>query len=134
MDSTRAAGGYIGGDDSAPQRTNSTSLPALPESGGGPSFAPAQLAQFSSTLGAQMFAAAHTKLNDKNAREQGGEALVTFALSRATDPMPPRGWSFGASVLELEGSSKGRATVLNEVDEPRAGDGEQSIAVYPIRC
>ena len=127
MDSTRAAGGYIG-DDATPQRTNSTSLPALAESSGPPppSFAPAQLAQFSSTIGAQIFAAAHTKLNDKSAREQSGESLIGFCLSRATDPLPPRGWSFGASILELEGSNKGKANVLNEVDEPRAGDGESS--------
>lgn len=135
MDSTRSFGGGVGylGEDTAPQRTNSTSsaagqghpLPSLPESGGGGghSFAPEQLAHFSSTLGAQVFAAAHSKLNDKSAREQSGENLVLFGLSRATDPAAPRGASYGASVLAVEGTAKGKPSVLNEVDEPRAGDG-----------
>ncbi|ORY77260.1 hypothetical protein BCR35DRAFT_305565 [Leucosporidium creatinivorum] len=87
-----------------------------------PSFSPAQLSQLSTTVGAQIFAAAHSKLSDKGAREQNGESLVNFCFGRATEPLGPRGWSYGANVLDIESGSKGKASVLNEVDEPRAGD------------
>lgn len=100
-----------------------------------PSFSPAQLSQFSTTIGAQIFAAAHSKLSDKGAREQSGESLVNFCLGRATDPLGPRGWSYGAIVLGIENGGKGKASVLNEVDEPRAGDGEfRFFRFFPDPC
>ncbi|KAK4050334.1 assembly of actin patch protein [Microbotryomycetes sp. JL221] len=107
------------------QRSNSVQstsaskpLPAVSE---GSSYPPQQLVQFSTTLGAQVFAAAHTKLSDKSSREsRGGEGLLEFCLSRATNPKLPSSFVYGATVLQIEGGKGGG--VVSENDEPRAGD------------
>ncbi|KAI5478626.1 SH3 domain protein [Pseudohyphozyma bogoriensis] len=79
-----------------------------------------QLSSYSSTIGAQIFAAAHSKLTDKSAR-LSTEAFVDFCFSRATDPLPPIGYSYGVPTLtaSVDGSKKASS---NETDEPRAGD------------
>lgn len=88
-------------------------------------YSPQELAQFSSTLGAQIFAAAHSKLADKNSRERDGDALVDFCFSRATNPLPRQNYGFGAPVLDVEGNAKAKTpTIRVQQDEPRAGDSK----------
>ncbi|KAK4051017.1 assembly of actin patch protein [Microbotryomycetes sp. JL201] len=86
---------------------------------------PAQLVQFSTTLGAQVFAAAHTRLNDKGAKEsRGGQGLLEFCLARATNPRMPNEFVYGETVLHVEGGkgNSGKSGGSTEIDEPRAGD------------
>ncbi|KAK4702137.1 myosin tail region-interacting protein MTI1, partial [Phenoliferia sp. Uapishka_3] len=82
---------------------------------------PQALSSFSSTLGAQIFAAAHSKSADKSRTTT--ESFISFCLSRATDPLPPIGYTFGLTVFTHRvAASKGAAAQEFEVDEPRAGD------------
>ncbi|GAA6015484.1 hypothetical protein JCM11491_004367 [Sporobolomyces phaffii] len=79
------------------------------------------LLQYSASLGAQIFAAAHLKASDKAARGLTDKQFVEFCFSRATEPVPPIGSTFGAKVYEASSEGKkGPAFQLD--DEPRAGD------------
>ncbi|GAA5879148.1 hypothetical protein JCM16303_001316 [Sporobolomyces ruberrimus] len=79
------------------------------------------LNQYSASLGAQMFAAAHLKANDKSARGMTDKQFVDFCFSRVTDPLRPIGTTFGAKVYEA--SSEGKKGPAFAMDcEPRAGD------------
>ncbi|KAM0746882.1 hypothetical protein T439DRAFT_350457 [Meredithblackwellia eburnea MCA 4105] len=82
--------------------------------------APSQevLKQLSQTLGAQIFAAAHSKSSDKSRTTT--DQFISFCFSRATDPAPPSNYSYG---IPIQTVGKGPFT---ELDEPRAGD----IAVF----
>ncbi|GAA5956018.1 hypothetical protein JCM3765_000071 [Sporobolomyces pararoseus] len=79
------------------------------------------LLHYSASLGAQIFAAAHLKANDKNARGLTDKQFVDFCFSRATEPVPPIGSTFGAKVYEASISSKSKPTYATD-DEPRVGD------------
>lgn len=137
---------YLAGGFGAPQRSDSVHsqtasgrpsmdapLPPLPEGGQSTSqlqsqsqYSPDQLASFSSTLGAQIFAAAHTKLSSRD-KETDSDSFVDYCFSRATNPAQRNGHGFGAPVLDLEMEEKSKnktPTVRVQIDEPRAGDGE----------
>lgn len=81
------------------------------------------LLQWSASLGAQVFAAAHAKLSDKGARGLADRDLVDFCFGRATDPLPPVGATFGVKVYEATVEQGKKAPMVGEDDEPRAGDG-----------
>ncbi|KAM0790066.1 hypothetical protein ACM66B_005394 [Microbotryomycetes sp. NB124-2] len=82
-----------------------------------------QLVQYSTTLGAQVFAAAHTKLSARERLGGGGEGLLEVCLSRAAGARMPSEHVYGEVVLHIEGGNKSNKNgVLREVDEPRAGD------------
>lgn len=132
-------------------QSGSSPLPSLPEAGGvsagqiagggggggggSSTMDSGDLVSLSNTLGAQVFAAAHTKLSNKGAREQSGETLVEFCLTRATNARAPvAAYEYGAVVLHVEGNSKSKGVaVVQEVDEPRAGDGENREKVFLVR-
>ncbi|GAA5934587.1 uncharacterized protein JCM15063_004622 [Sporobolomyces koalae] len=79
------------------------------------------LLQYSATLGAQIFAAAHLKASDKSVRGITDEQFVNFCFGRATEPVPRIGSTFGAKVYEASSENKkGPAYAMD--DEPRAGD------------
>ncbi|GJN92758.1 hypothetical protein Rhopal_005796-T1 [Rhodotorula paludigena] len=80
------------------------------------------LLQWSASLGAQVFAAAHAKLSDKGARGLADRDLVDFCFGRATDPLPPVGATFGVKVYEATVEQGKKAPMVGEDDEPRAGD------------
>ncbi|GAA5889162.1 hypothetical protein JCM8208_007788 [Rhodotorula glutinis] len=80
------------------------------------------LLQWSASLGAQVFAAAHVKQSDKSARGLSDRDLVEFCLGRATDPMPPSGGRYGAVVYDATVEQGKKAATVSEEDEPRAGD------------
>lgn len=110
-------------DDDLAETTTSISQthfppPPLPTS--------AQLQTFSTSLGAQFFAAAHSKLSDKAASRTTADALVAACFARATDPLPPIANSYGIPIyalrIPIEGGSKARPVVGRDLDEPRAGD------------
>ncbi|GAA5980080.1 hypothetical protein JCM5350_001755 [Sporobolomyces pararoseus] len=79
------------------------------------------LLHYSASLGAQIFAAAHLKANDKNARGLTDKQFVDFCFSRATEPVPPIGSTFGAKVYEASISLKNKPAYATD-DEPRVGD------------
>lgn len=81
------------------------------------------LLQWSASLGAQVFAAAHTKMGDKSARGQSDADLIRFCYGRATDPLMPIGGTFGVKVYEAVVEQGKKAPMVGEDDEPRAGDG-----------
>ncbi|GAA5838646.1 hypothetical protein JCM9279_003817 [Rhodotorula babjevae] len=80
------------------------------------------LLQWSASLGAQVFAAAHVKQSDKAARGLSDRDLIEFCLGRATDPMPPSGGRYGAVVYDAMVEQGKKAATVSENDEPRAGD------------
>lgn len=81
------------------------------------------LSRYSSSIGAQIFAAAHLKSNDRSARGMTDAQFVDFCFSRATDPVPRIGPVCGAVVYEASSEGKKGAAYSLE-DEPRAGDGK----------
>lgn len=75
------------------------------------------LIRLSTTLGAQIFAAAHSKLSEK-ARDVNAYQLIDLCFSRAPNALPPIAHStFGIVVFATRGGSQ-----KYEQDEPRAGD------------
>ncbi|BGP26125.1 assembly of actin patch protein [Rhodotorula toruloides] len=82
------------------------------------------LLQWSASLGAQVFAAAHTKMSDKQARGLSDVDLVNFCFSRATEPLPPTGGKYGVKIYEATVEQGKKAPVVSEHDEPRAGDAK----------
>ncbi|GAA5940996.1 hypothetical protein JCM3775_001117 [Rhodotorula graminis] len=80
------------------------------------------LLQWSASLGAQVFAAAHVKQSDKSARGLSDRDLIEFCLGRATDPMPPSGGRYGAVVFDATVEQGKKAATVSQEDEPRAGD------------
>lgn len=84
------------------------------------------LLQWSASLGAQMFAAAHTKMSDKSARGLSDYDLLRFCFGRATDPLLPVGTTFGVKVYEATVEPGQKHPMVGEDDEPRAGDGESA--------
>lgn len=82
------------------------------------------LLQWSASLGAQIFAAAHTKMSDKSARGLSDADLIRFCYGRATDPLMPIGGTFGVKVYEATCEQGKKAPMVGEEDEPRAGDSE----------
>lgn len=91
------------------------------------------LLHYSASLGAQIFAAAHLKANDKSARGLTDKQFVDFCFSRATEPIPPIGSTFGAKVYEASISSEGKkGPAFAMDDEPRVGDGELNSILPPF--
>lgn len=92
-----------------------------------PSLAPSQtdLIHFSSTIGTQIFATAHSQ---KNSKQTSTEAFLDMCFSRATDPRPPSGFSYGIAILSVSIASEVKSSkpIVTQLDEPRAGD----IAVF----
>ncbi|BGP01691.1 assembly of actin patch protein [Rhodotorula toruloides] len=80
------------------------------------------LLQWSASLGAQVFAAAHTKMSDKQARGLSDADLINFCFSRATDPLPPAGGRYGVKIYEATVEQGKKVPLVREEDEPRAGD------------
>ncbi|BGP33715.1 assembly of actin patch protein [Rhodotorula toruloides] len=80
------------------------------------------LLQWSASLGAQVFAAAHTKMSDKQARGLSDADLIHFCFSRATDPLPPIGGQYGVRIYEATVEQGKKVPLVREDDEPRAGD------------
>jgi hypothetical protein len=99
--------------------------PARAQASGTPGAKPnlEALLQWSASLGAQVFAAAHTKMSDKGARGLADADLVNFCFSRATDPLPPVGAKYGVKVYDATVRQGKKAPMVDEDDEPRAGDG-----------
>ena len=87
------------------------------------------LLQWSASLGAQVFAAAHVKQSDKSARGLSDRDLVEFCLGRATDPMPPSAGRYGAVVFDATVEQGKKAATVSEEDEPRAGDSASSLSL-----
>ncbi|GAA6062817.1 hypothetical protein JCM10212_001549 [Sporobolomyces blumeae] len=79
------------------------------------------LLQWSASLGAQVFAAAHAKASDKSARGLTDEQFVDACFQRATEPVPRIGTTYGAKVYEASVEGKKSATYAED-DEPRTGD------------
>ena len=73
---------------------------------------PAQLLEFSTTLGGQVFAAAFSQLSSKARTTQ--DAFLALCFSRAASAQPPSGHNYGVVVLS--------SSTKLQIDEPRAGD------------
>lgn len=86
------------------------------------------LIEFSSTIGVQLFAAAHSKLVDKSRTSLTPESLLSACFDRATNPLRPIGGSYGILIYSLKvptdsTPSKSKSPLsLFEIDPPRAGD------------
>ncbi|SCV73815.1 BQ2448_6245 [Microbotryum intermedium] len=90
------------------------SWPAVPHS---------NLEEFSITLGAQVFAAAHLKLSEKGAKFSNDEELIRFCIHRVKDVQWPADGSYGVTVWGVAVSGKGPHDPRTpDLDEPRAGD------------
>ncbi|GAA6004071.1 hypothetical protein JCM10207_002411 [Rhodosporidiobolus poonsookiae] len=81
------------------------------------------LLQWSATLGAQVFAAAHV-LKSSSARGLTDEQFVDKCLEKATEPwVPAKGeYAYGVRVYEAVVEQGKKGALVQEDDEPRAGD------------
>ncbi|SCZ88085.1 BZ3500_MvSof-1268-A1-R1_Chr10-2g02832 [Microbotryum saponariae] len=90
------------------------SWPAVPRS---------DLEEFSITLGAQVFAAAHLKLSEKGVKFSNDDELIRFCLHRVKDMQWPGNGSYGVTVWGIAILGKGlNDPRIANLDEPRAGD------------
>lgn len=80
------------------------------------------LASFSATVGAQVFATAHSKLGDKSF--SSGADFVRFCFSRATEPLPPLGSVYGLRVMTIryDSGGKSKSKQSESIDGLRGGD------------
>ncbi|GAA5822472.1 hypothetical protein JCM11251_006350 [Rhodosporidiobolus azoricus] len=80
------------------------------------------LLQWSASLGAQVFAAAHTLKSSSSTRGMSDVQLVQQCFAKATEPLPPMGGSYGVKVFEAVVEQGKKGALIAEDDEPRAGD------------